>query len=368
MATYLSFVMTARNDDYGGDLLHRMQTCINSILTLGERHGLDGEILLVEWNPPSNEPSLREALDWHTDLEHMSVRIVTVPQEVHNELPNSDKFPLFEYFGKNTGIRRANGEYILSCNPDLVYSEELIEYLASQNLDPNTFYRTRRYDVDSLVPLDVSIDEQLAYAENNTYKYSTVHDGYVTADKSVRLRKEIDRFVKIVRSNPGRVKYLVTNPGRVYNFLAEIYGNVFSIGSEDTESGAQTHSNVSVDTPTDLEDLFLTSSGDFLLMHRDAWRNMNSYPELDTNLHVDSLGCIYAMKQGLKQGILEPPLKIYHQEHDRSARESRPAMDHDDLVEMAEEILAEPGFTPHNDESWGLKSASLESIDVTMSG
>lgn len=364
MPPYLSFVMAARNDDYGGDLLHRIQTCVDSILQLGERHGLDGEIVLVEWNPPEGEMSLEDALEWPTGLDYMSVRIVTVPPNIHNLLPNSDKFPLFEYIAKNTGIRRAKGEYILSCNPDLVYSNEMIAFFAKRNLEPDNFYRARRYDVDSLVPLGAPIYEQLAYAENHTYKYSTVNDGYLTINKSTRFRKELNRMLKVISEDPTRAKYFVTDPKRICDFVSDIFCNIFSTGSRN-KSASDTETDVSpfpitITSPKGIDDLFMTSSGDFLLLHTEAWQEINGYPELDTNLHIDSLGCVYAMKQGLDQAVLEPPSKIYHQEHDRSERDSRPAMDRDDLVEKAQEILSKSEFEPYNDSSWGLAGKELE--------
>lgn len=362
MSTTLSFVMTARNDGYGGNLLHRMQTSIDSILELGERHGLDGEVVLVEWNPPGDEPSLADALNWPDDLKSMSAKVVTVPREVHERFPNSEKLPLFEYLAKNTGIRRAEGEFVLSTNPDLVYNEQLIEFFANGNLDPACFYRIHRYDVDRLVPLEQSIADRESYAESHTFKYSTVNDGYVTLDKSTRFKEEFKRLTGVVASNPSKARFLVTNPGRVYNFLGEIYGNVFSSSSDD--AGGKSQDFVDVTKPEGLEDIFLTSSGDFLLMAADNWERMNGYPELDTNLHVDSFGCVYAVKLGLEQAVLMDPLKVYHQEHDRSARDSRPTMERENLVNEANEILASEEFEPYNDQTWGLRDEELEEKTV----
>lgn len=362
--TTVSFVITARNDDYGGDLLHRMQTSIDSILHLGERHELNGEILLVEWNPPTDKPSLAEALDWPTDLEHMSARVVTVPADIHTGLENADKIPLFEYIGKNTGIRRANGDFILATNPDLIYNSDLIEFFADGDLEKDCFYRIHRYDVDRLAPLNASIDDRQSFAESHTYKYSTVHDGYVTVDKSTRFREQFGRLTDIVSKNPEKAKFLLTNPGRVYDFMSEMYSNVFSTESGNESDEPTTGSSVVVSEPNNLEDLFLTSSGDFLMMASEHWSAMHGYPEMDTNLHLDSLGCVYAIKRGLHQAVLKEPLKIYHQEHDRSERDSRPAMNRDELATEARKILQQDAFQPHNDENWGLATESLAEEQV----
>jgi len=353
--TKISFVLTARNDGYGGNLRHRVQTSIDSILKFGEQRELKGEIVLVEWNPPPGEPSLASALDWPEDLGHMSARIITVPAEIHERFPNAERIPLFEYIAKNTGIRRANGEFVLSTNPDLIYSQELLEFFASDRLEKDYFYRIHRYDVDRLVPLEASIEDRQSFAESHVYKYSTVHDGYVTTNKSTRFREELKRFEDVVSKDPRKARFLVTDPGRVLNFLGEIYENVFSSTSENEE----TTDEVAVTTPEQLEDIFLTSSGDFLLMAAERWNEMHGYPEKHTNLHVDSFGCVYAAKMGLDQAVFKEPLKIYHQEHDRSERNSRPAMERDELVAEANEIMAESDLEPENDDSWGLVNESL---------
>lgn len=366
MMVELSVVFTARNDNYGGNLLHRIQTSIDSILRLGEQNGLDGEIILVEWNPPADKASLATALTWPTDLNHMSARVITVPNGVHERYPNSDRIPLFEYIAKNTGIRRADGEFVLSTNPDLIYDEDLIKFFAGGNLNASCFYRIHRYDVDQLVPLEASIDERESVAKSHVFKYSTVHDGYVATDRTTMFREELKRFAEVVGKNPAKARFLVTNPGRVADFLGEIYGNVFSDTSDDEGSAdsASDEDSVALSNPDNIEDIFLTSSGDFLLMTAEKWAEMHGYPEKHTNLHIDSFGCVSAVKLGLTQAVLKEPLKIYHQEHDRSARDSRPAMEKENLVTEAQEILDIPTFEPENDESWGLGDETLEETTV----
>jgi hypothetical protein len=59
MKPYLSFVIAARNDDYGGNFLHRMQVFVNVLFWLWERHNLDAELVVVEWNPPKDRPRLK---------------------------------------------------------------------------------------------------------------------------------------------------------------------------------------------------------------------------------------------------------------------------------------------------------------------
>ncbi len=47
---------------------------------------------------------------------------------------------------RNSGIRRARGEFVLATTADTVFSEELIGFLASRRLQKNRLYRADRYD------------------------------------------------------------------------------------------------------------------------------------------------------------------------------------------------------------------------------
>ena len=163
MEPKVSFVVTARNDNYGGNFLHRMQVFVNALLAQWRQHHLQAELVIVEWNPPENAKPLAEALVWPDALLPGTVRIVQVPNELHQQLPNSDRMPMFEYIAKNVGIRRARGEYILATNPDILFSDKLIRFLASGKLSHDAFYRVDRYDVARTIPLNVPLEKQLRF-------------------------------------------------------------------------------------------------------------------------------------------------------------------------------------------------------------
>lgn len=50
----LSFVVTARSDNHGGDFLRRMQISVDGLLAQTERHQLKSDLIVVEWNPASD--------------------------------------------------------------------------------------------------------------------------------------------------------------------------------------------------------------------------------------------------------------------------------------------------------------------------
>jgi hypothetical protein len=164
---YLSLVVTARNDNHGGNLLRRMQIFVDGWIAQARRHNLSSELIVVEWNPVADKPRLWEALKWPQDSGPCDVRFIEVPEELHRRYAHAAALPLYQMIAKNVGIRRARGQFILATNIDILFSDELVKFLSERSLDPNRMYRVDRHDVMSDVPADASIDEQLKYCESH---------------------------------------------------------------------------------------------------------------------------------------------------------------------------------------------------------
>ena len=62
------------------------------------------------------------------------------------------------------------GEFVLATNPDLLFSDNVIAFMASDKLLPDVMYRIDRHDVPAEVPDNVSIDRQLAWCAANVLK------------------------------------------------------------------------------------------------------------------------------------------------------------------------------------------------------
>ena len=160
---YLSVVVAARNDDHGGNLRGRMQVFVDAWINHCRRHGLDSELIIVEWNPPAERARLAQALRWPVDSGPCRVRIIQVPGEIHARYRHAAALPLYQMIAKNVGIRRARGQFILATNIDIVFSDEIMSFLASRRLEKGRMYRVDRTDVMGDVPVDGTLDEQLAY-------------------------------------------------------------------------------------------------------------------------------------------------------------------------------------------------------------
>ena len=314
---YISFIVVTRNDNYGGDLLHRVQASFDTLLTLCEKHCLNMELIIVEWNPPEDRPCLANALRWPEPLKYCQVRIINVPREVHQQLlqlPSSDQMPLPEFVGKNVGVCRARGNYILVTNPDILFSEELVTFLSSKSLSLKCLYRTIRCDVRGSIPPGISVERQLDYCKQHITK---IH-GYLGSYNN-KLGKGLDLY-KLARGFAGYLKW------RLLNFpLVFPYGN---------------------------------ASGDFLLMHRNHWYSLHGYPEIKGPYHIDSLILYMALLRGLKQIRLRSPLTIYHPEHNRlESNKNKPFTP--EVKSAFHQLTKTRRPVIFNDETWGLGKETL---------
>jgi len=164
---YLSLVVATRNDDHGGNLLGRTQIFLDGWLTQARRYNIPSELIFVEWNPPADRPPLAQALRWPADFGPCSVRFIEVPAEAHQRYQHGAGLPLYQMIGKNVGIRRARGRFVLATNIDILFSNELAAFLGEQRLDENRMYRVDRYDAMSDVPPDAPLDQQLGYCRTH---------------------------------------------------------------------------------------------------------------------------------------------------------------------------------------------------------
>jgi hypothetical protein len=317
MKPKISFIVTARNDNYGGDFLHRMQVFLNTLLVLGEKHRLSMELVIVEWNPPADTPPLMDALSWPDSRQHCPIRIITVSGEIHRQLPRSEQLPLFEYIGKNVGIRRALGEYILVTNPDIIFTEPLVNYLETSRLNSQCFYRATRYDIDEAIPLDQPLEEQIVFCRQHVVRIN----GYLSSADYRTGRKSI------------------------------LHGKL--IGLLDYVTWRLSH--FPLDRP------FTNASGDFFLMHRQHWEELRGYPEIvgtdsDGKLHIDAFMLYTVLLHRLKQVKLSKEKRIYHQEH------FRPNLDNlfsADIDTTKNKLLKARKPVILNDNNWGLGAHDL---------
>lgn len=347
MYSYLSIVMVGRNDSYGGNFVQRLQTSLQSLYVLADRHSLELEIVLVDWNPPEENAALGSVIETPERDSPVSLKIIQVPTEVHHQFPRSDSIPLFEYRAKNVGIRRATGQFILATNPDIIFSDPLISYLAEQRLSERCFYRINRLDVDGDVQLDTTdIDTMLQQCSENIIRV-LARDGSKIKRLSLFRRLGFSHFIR----NPTEIKRplrLLTN-----KILPD------GIGQNGNQSAEESIPVESID------DVATNAAGDFLLLSRPGWYHINGFPEVNIDSHADSYGTFIASSRGYEQIYLTDPIRIYHQEHNRDRLDRvdhRP--DWDDIAAEGQKILQGAHSEVVNDDTWGLRGQDLPVEDI----
>ncbi len=163
---YLSVVVTSRNDGHGGNPLGRLQAFINTFDAQCRRCGLDAELIIVEWNPPPDRPRLHQLVQRPAGPA-VPLRFIEVAPPLHERLPRASVLPLFQMIGKNAGIRRARGRFVLATNIDIIFSNELVEFFAARRLETGVIYRVDRHDIESDYPIEAALDDQMAYCRSH---------------------------------------------------------------------------------------------------------------------------------------------------------------------------------------------------------
>jgi hypothetical protein len=318
---YLSIVATTRNDDHGGDALARTQIFLDALAAQCERHGLDAELVLVEWNPPADRTGLRDALRWPAPGNHFEARIIEVPAEIHSRLENSDQLPLFQMIAKNVGIRRARAPFVLATNIDLIFSDELMQFLAERSLDPSLLYRADRYDVDVGIPV-APLDEQLEWCEQHLIRINR-RDGTeeVRTGRFYRIyptwlvssRQLIRTAKQKLRSKPSSSRGATQSRGvvRVTDRRAPTIRQLVRYGWYADRAIMRLH---------------LNACGDFTLMSQEGWAAAGAYPELELfSMFIDALVMYQAHYAGLRETLL--PYRLYHMEHSGGFRPDEAGLD-----------------------------------------
>ena len=361
----LSVVVVSRNDDHGGNLLQRMQLFVTGWLEQAERHDLNSELVIVEWNPLPDRPRLTQALKWPKGNGPCTVRIIEVPPEIHQSFKYSDKLPVFQMIGKNVGIRRARGRYILATNIDILFSDELIQYFASGQLSSHHMYRIDRYDVPSDVPSEASISEQLNYCRENVIrinrrgKTSIIRTTNRSHGESASVFQTFKKRIQVLKNIHDIAKL-----GK--DIFLYFYAPIHRLTIRPVLYGKVLHTN---------------ACGDFTLMARDHWLALRGNAEFETfSLYLDSLMCAVAHFGGVSEQILPEPMRIYHIEHapgsgwapgegaklldERLKTAGIPQITSREYMKYLKRIRWHSDPTIFNSENWGLGKKSLKEYAI----
>ena len=287
---YLSIVTASRNDDHGGDPLIRTQIFINSFARQCEKYHLPAELIIVDWNPVPNRPGLAAALSMPSETSYCRARIVTVPSALHHRLKYAEKLLFFQMIAKNVGIRRACGDFILATNVDIIFSDELMRFIARQKLNPKKLYRVDRYDIKSGLSQEYTLEESLEYAWTNP----------IRVNRRYQPRKLLEHLYGeeiFKRACIPALAFRRVNDG--VDVVEE--DGVWQVCPDRTITMTHLHTN---------------ACGDFTLLSRDGWEAIRGYPEFEAfSFNIDSMGLVAAHYGGYQEVSLLPPCVCFHIEH-----------------------------------------------------
>ena len=350
---YLSIITLSRNDEHGGDPLRRTQIFIDSYAWQAEHYKLETELILLDWNPPKEKPGLADALNFPAN-EYFCAHVIVVPPEVHEGFRYSEALPLFQFIGKNVGIRRARGEFILATCMDSILDDRLFEYLARKKLNKNWVYRVDLYDVKNAIP-DTGHLEQQAFCRNPECE-------------------------DINRGKPQKYRALY-NEDRIAVKDALACQTDFPWVEFIDDEGVI----IGKSTTVNMDNINFNACGDFTLMHRDAWNELHGYGEFESySMNIDSQLLAHALFHGFTEVNFLPPFICYHIAHgfqekpesnfititehlEKTAKSNVPVfswykIDKTGLASIVKliTVLQQNPRALLNDESWGLRDINLE--------
>lgn len=337
---YLSLIAASRNDNHGEDMHKRMRMFVNGLIQQCDKYKVATELIIVEWNPPAENPLLHEVLPKPPKGSYLTLKYIVVPAEIHEQYRFAKQLPLYQMIAKNVGIRRAKGEFVLCTNVDLLFSDALFKILSKQDLDKDAYYRANRCDVPSAIKEEWTLQEQFNYCEENKLR---------SLGKNAAYPYLFD-WPKWTFQNK--------NVAHAANFAASIKYRFY----EETE----------------LKFIRLDSNacGDFTLMHRDAWLNIEGYPELDLySIHIDTMGIAAATAKGYKQITFPAEACTYHIDHyngwealDPLQRmefvHNRPSIGYDVVSDAAKYIIRNKSTFGVNKPDWGFANHQLQEITI----
>lgn len=134
----VSAVLVGRNDDYMRDFASRLRITIAWNL----RH-FAGEVVFVEWNPPSD----RELLSLALAKEFPELKAYVVPERIHREFCQNPNLALMEYHAKNVGLRRATRRWVLATNADVAIGLDTARRLSGELSAIDCAWTAERVDI-----------------------------------------------------------------------------------------------------------------------------------------------------------------------------------------------------------------------------
>jgi hypothetical protein len=385
---YISLVVTSRNDSHGLNIQKRMQAFVDGWFHQTAKFNLPSELIFVEWNPPADRPRLIDSLTWPHRRGPCRLRLIEVPQDLHKRYACADRLPLYQFIAKNAGIRRAKAPFVLTSNIDILFSDELMAFLAEQRLERDVIYRNDRLDVPMELP-DLPMDDLIAWCRNNSIRINRANytldlrDGSLYAIASGFFSAWSGFLTDATIFTGKALPSLILAGGLAVRHLEG--GNVALAkciiraawgGLLEGLKAKRARTQVSLDRAKRAIPAHTNACGDFELMSLKNWIDIQGYPEYEGySMHVDSLLLLCAVASGkVKERRLDQPMAHYHIEHSQGsgftpegerklyeglAKRAIPFLLWEEVESIVEQFRLKGRHAAFNDKNWGLGQFTL---------
>ena len=309
----LSIVAVSTNTD--ASQVGRLQVSLNMLDEYAKAHGLTSsiEVVLVEYNYDPDKPDLASLLTLRDSMP--LIRILRVSPEQHQYLVSRTGVPFrvnfLEYTGKNIGIRRACGKFLLVTNPDIILAESFYMYLSKFGLANDTYYRIPRCNSNS--------------------------------DANALKSKPASEVVRVLQD---------TLAGDCWWSLPQSLPWATYIRSA---------FDATAPSPGEQWKECIFAPGDFTMLSREAYHRYRGYPEVALPTMLDDVIVWQAVADGMKLVVMPQPTVTYHINHEKgyNTADDRWAksevMKHAyGLEEAGRRMMQNRKVEVFNDESWGL--------------
>ncbi|KAG0166648.1 hypothetical protein DFQ28_005521 [Apophysomyces sp. BC1034] len=195
---YLTVIMVTRNDDYAGNQYHRLQNAIDSTYLLAEKTQTLMELLIIEWNPPVGRRGVRGVYRYRRS-KFLTYRIISVPSQIHRPMHENTQISLYEYEGKNLGLRYARGEFVVCTNQDDIWSANMQNAIVSRAWRKKMFYTQFQHSHVSHENLPSTIVKLDPFATDKDIESACAHDNYKLGSFEMPDPEQLDKnnFLRI---------------------------------------------------------------------------------------------------------------------------------------------------------------------------
>jgi hypothetical protein len=316
--------------------------------------------------------------------------------------------PLFQMIGKNVGIRRARGRFVLATNVDILLDDATVLYLRDR-LRSGTVLRVDRYDVPGNLRLDVPFDQILSQCAQSFFHVNVRFGVFDVRQRRIlslgmgpiarlinlatemrilglqhmRLWDNLRSPALLLRRLPARVyKITKTIIGRVLENPAKWLSRLIRVASGlvGYVTGLLGPKNTASARYHRLRWLHTNACGDFTLLSRDDWARLRGYPEWEIySWHLDSVFMYAASVHDVSEVAMGANYRIYHLDHssgsgwspegaallfERLDVKGIPYLSDGDLERWRLQVAAEPQSAIINDLAWGLGDQQLPERQV----